>query len=155
MRALRSALAGIHSQGGPAHDVLRSRAEALLARLKGVPVAMLVADNRGRYIDANRAAADLTGYTHRELLHMSVPDLTPGGRTAAFPSLWRAFLARGRMSGRYQVRRKNGRIVVARYFALANVLPGLHVSAMVTPALARRFGPRRSSRSRGARGPAR
>jgi hypothetical protein len=34
------------------------------------------------------------------------------------------------MSGIYQVRKKNGAIVRARYVAVANVLPGVHVSAL-------------------------
>jgi len=67
-------------------------------------------------------------------------DLTPAARLGTGEALWRAFLSRERMSGRYRLRRKNGRIVDARYVAVANVLPGLHVSALATAAIVKRFG---------------
>jgi PAS domain S-box-containing protein len=146
MRDLREAVARLQTEGGDSGQVLRKRAEALIARLGSVPVAMLVADNRGRYVDVNGAAVFLTGYSRAELLRRSVWDLTPTGQQTRGRTLWRAFLARGRMSGQYRLLRKNGRVVAARYVALANVLPGLHVSALATPALVTRFRRRLSRR---------
>ena len=145
IRALRQAIAVVQAEGGTPDRVIRNRAHELLRRLADVPVAMLVADNGGRYVDANAAAAYLTGYPRAELLRLSVWDLTPTGRHGTGKALWRAFLSRQRMSGRYQLRRKSGRIVEARYVAVANVLPGLHVSALATDALVRRFA--RASRA--------
>jgi PAS domain S-box-containing protein len=139
MRDLREAVARIQTEGGDSDQVLRKRAEALIARLGSVPVAMLVADNRGRYVDVNDAAVFLTGYSRAELLRRSVWDLTPAVEQTRGRTLWRAFLARGRMSGQYRLQRKSGRVVSAQYVALANVLPGLHVSALATPALVTRF----------------
>jgi PAS domain S-box-containing protein len=140
IRALRTAIAGIQASGGTPDVENRKRAHELLQRLADVPVAMLVANNQGRYVDANPAAVYLTGYQRRELLRCSVWDLTPASRLGTGEALWRAFLSRGRMAGRYRLRRKSGRIVEARYVAIANVLPGLHVSALATAALVRRFG---------------
>jgi PAS domain S-box-containing protein len=140
IRALRTAIAGIHASGGTQDVENRKRAHELLQRLGDVPVAMLVANNHGRYVDANAAAVYLTGYQRRELLRCSVWDLTPASRVGTGEALWRAFLARGQMAGRYRLRRKSGRIVEARYVAIANVLPGLHVSALATAALVKRFG---------------
>ena len=139
MRDLREAVARIQTEGGDSEQVLRKRAEALIARLGSVPVAMLVADNRGRYVDVNEAAVFLTGYSRAELLRRSVWDLTPTRQQTRGRTLWRAFLARERMSGQYRLQRKSGRVVSARYVALANVLPGLHVSALATPTLVTRF----------------
>ena len=53
MRDLRAAVARIQTEGLDSAQILRKRAEALIARLGTVPVAMLVADNRGRYVDVN------------------------------------------------------------------------------------------------------
>jgi PAS domain-containing protein len=94
MRDLREAVARIQTEGGDSEQVLRKRAETLIARLGSVPVAMLVADNRGRYVDVNDAAVCLTGYSRAELLRRSVWDLTPTGQQTRGRTLWRAFLAR-------------------------------------------------------------
>ena len=140
VRELRQAVARIQAEGGTSDRVTRKRAEALLARLRDLPVAMLVADNRGRFVDVNAAAVFFTGYTRGELLRRAVWDLTPASHQGRGLALWKAFLAREQMSGTYQLRKKNGRVVKARYFAAANVLPGLHVSALATVPLVRRFG---------------
>lgn len=139
MRDLRQAIARIQAEPGPSDRLLRKRAETLIARLGDVPVAMLVADNRGRYVDVNKAAVLLTGYSRAELLRRSVWDLTPVSQQARGAALWRVFLAREEMSGTYSLRRKNGRVVKARYFAATNVLPGLHVSALATGPLIKRL----------------
>lgn len=129
IRQLERALARLTTVAPP-EDVVRERAHALLAHLAGVRIPILIANNRARYVDANAAAADATGYTRRELLRMHLWDLTPIPNRALGSRLWRAFLRRGRMNGRYALRRKDGSIVEADYLALANVLPGVHVSAL-------------------------
>ena len=110
----------------------------VLAQVAGISVAVLIANDHGRYIDANAAAVSLTGYSRAELLKMDFSQLTPDGAGALGPRLWRAFLRRGRMRGIYKLRRKDGAIVRARYVAVANVLPGIHVSALTVPRLNRR-----------------
>jgi len=53
------------------------------------------------------------------------------------------------MRGRYQIRRKDGAVISARYVAIANVLPGIHVSALSTAALIAELAARsRASRRR-------
>src|SRR4029079_9675658 len=91
MRDLREAVARLQTEGGDSGQVLRKRAEALIARLGSVPVAMLVGDNRGRYVDVNDAAVFLTGYRRAELLRRSVWDLTPAPQQTRGRILWRAF----------------------------------------------------------------
>ena len=105
----------------------------VLAQLAGISVAVLIANDHGRYIDANAAAASLTGYSRAELLKMALSGLAPDGVGATGAKLWRAFLKRGRMRGVFTLRRKDGTIVRARYVAVANVLPGIHVSALTVP----------------------
>jgi PAS domain S-box-containing protein len=130
IRGLTRALAEVEVASRRPELTLQRRARAVLRSLRNLPVAILIANDRGRYVDVNRAAAVLTGYTRRELLTCSVWDLTPNMRQPLGQWLWREFLARGRMSGIYLIRRRNGTIVRARYVAVANVLPGVHASAL-------------------------
>jgi PAS domain S-box-containing protein len=137
MRELERALNAIERDTRRPEAEQRKRAETVRSGLAGIPAAVLIANDRGRYIDANRGAALLTGYTRAELLRLTVADLTPPGRGSLFERLWREFLVRGRMSGTYALRCKDGRLIRPRYVAMSNVLPGIHVSALVTIGLAR------------------
>jgi PAS domain S-box-containing protein len=98
----------------PPENVVRTRAEALLADLAKIPIAILIANNRARYVDMNQAATRLTGYSRAQLARMSLWDLTPEPNRTVGARLWRDFLKRGRMSGRYRLRRKDGAIVAVR-----------------------------------------
>ena len=129
MRQLERALARLTTKAAP-EDVTRRRAELVLAHLAGTSIAVLVANDSGRYVDVNAVAPALTGYTRDELLKMAVWDLTPTPRRSLGLRLWRDFLQRGRMRGDYRLCRKNGTVVIARYVAIANVLPGIHISAL-------------------------
>jgi len=91
--------------------------------------AIFVADDDGRYIDANPAACELTGYSSSELMALSVWDLTPAPDVASGRAAWRRFLGEGRAVGEYALRRRDGTIVDVEFRAVANVLPHEHVSA--------------------------
>jgi PAS domain S-box-containing protein len=135
VRSLERALSAIDRDGRPEAE-LRKRAETVREALAGLSAGVLIANDSGRYIDANRGAALLTGYTRAELLRMSVWDLTPRTHRGRGERLWRDFMSRGRMAGMYPIRRKDGRIVRPRYAAASNVLPGVHVSVLATANLA-------------------
>jgi hypothetical protein len=62
---------------------------------------------------------------------MTVWDLTPAPATSEGQTLWQAFIASGTQEGRYVLRRRDGRSVPAQYCAIANVVPGLHISALM------------------------
>ena len=136
MRKLQRALTKIGDKR-TSDATVRSRAEALLAHASDMPVALLIANNSGRYIDVNEHATRLTGYSRAELLRMSVWDLTPVPAAAEGRRMWREFLHAGRMDGKYALRRKDGRAVRADFRAWADILPGVHVSALATAALVR------------------
>jgi PAS domain S-box-containing protein len=143
MAKLARALADLEKQ--PTLDrSIRARAETLLEQAADMPVALLIANNSGRYVDVNEPATRLTGFTHSELLRMSVWDLTPTASAAAGRRMWQEFLRAGRLSGSYTICRKSGGKVRADFRAWANVLPGVHVSALATPTLLR--GPKAPSR---------
>ena len=95
--------------------------------------ALLLADDDGRYLDANPAATRLLGRSRNDLLGASIADVSAGDVAAA--ELWREFLAAGELAGAYTIRRPDGTTVEVEYRATANVRPGVHLSAMrdVTP----------------------
>lgn len=105
----------------------RRRLQALFENTQD---AILLADDRGLYVDANPAACELTGYRREELLERTILDLTPEDHRPAGRDLWRAFLTRGRMEGEYSLTRKDGRAVEVEFRAVAHVLPGLHLSIL-------------------------
>ena len=146
IRELERALSRLTKKNAP-EDIMRQRAEVVLAQVAGVSAAVFVANDHARYVDANASAPMLTGYTRAELLRMHVWDLTPSPLRTVGLRLWRDFLRRGRMRGQYQIRCKDGVVVTARYVAVANVLPGIHVSALTTAALIRELT-RRALQSR-------
>ena len=108
----------------------------MLDAVANVPCAILIANNRGRYVTVNDAAVTLTGYSRAELLRMSVSDLTPAPRADEGQTLWRRFLEDGRMRGIYDIQRKDGSSVRVEFVALANVVEGLHLSALIRPGTA-------------------
>src|SRR3954462_7828761 len=74
-------------------DVVRRRkAETILSGLTAAPGAILIANDRARYVEVNAAATVLTGYTRSELLRMSVWDLTPRPEQTMGMTAWQAFL---------------------------------------------------------------
>lgn len=141
--AVSSAIAAVHAalamiDRTRSADVVRRReAETILVGLAAAPVAVLIANDRARYVEANAAATVLTGYTRSELLRMSVWDLTPAPKQSTGMTAWNAFLQTGVQSGVYPLRRKDGTVVRAKYFATAHVLPSLHLSALATTHLVR------------------
>ena len=92
--------------------------------------AMLLADDDRRYVDANPAACELTGYTRDELVGMRVDDLTPAPDRGAVVERWEAFLAAGRAEGMFDLLRRDGTVVVTDFRAVACVAPGVHLSVM-------------------------
>jgi PAS domain S-box-containing protein len=110
----------------------RSRLVQVLQReLNRLAPATLAADDAGRYLAANAAARALTGFTASELVAMNVDDLTPTRHADDGVELWDDFVADGEQRGEYELRRKDGTTVRVRYWAYANVAPGVHVSVLL------------------------
>jgi PAS domain S-box-containing protein len=98
--------------------------------IDALPVAVLLADDNGRYILTNALASEMTGYSAEELRRLSVWQLTPGTNEHEAETLWRAFRQQRAQSGGYQLLTIEGQVVAAKYAARANVLPGMHVSLL-------------------------
>ncbi|MCB0165132.1 MAG: PAS domain S-box protein [Anaerolineae bacterium] len=93
--------------------------------------AILIADSGAHYVAANPAACKLLEYTEEELLNKSVSDvLAPGVSWDIFQTLWQQFMEVGRQSGEIQLNNKAGQIVEIEYHAVANFLPGRHLSVL-------------------------
>jgi PAS domain S-box-containing protein len=130
--ALRARLAGLvdHARELSTRPGAPSGESILRHLIDHLAVAALVADTDGRYVLANRAASELTGYSNRELCDSSVWDLTPTAMEHSAEILWRAFLQQREQIGDYMLVTKDGRAVRTVYAALAHALPGLHVSLL-------------------------
>ena len=88
---------------------------------------VIVADNRAQILMVNGPAARLIGTSTRDLLKLTVWDITHTAYQADFDVLWREFLRAGRQRGRYGVRHNSGDVVEVSYCAEADVLPGRSV----------------------------
>jgi len=56
---------------------LKTSEEKYRSYLKNAPDGVFIADENGKYIEANHAATRITGFTEKELLNMSISDLLP------------------------------------------------------------------------------
>ena len=97
----------------------------LRALLEEANDAVLVADDSGRYVAANRAAGILFGVAPSEIVGKSVSDFT----LAEFDpnSGWKRAQREGRASGSFVLVRPDGTKRDAEFRALTNVLPGRHL----------------------------
>ncbi len=92
--------------------------------------AMLLADDEGRYVDANPGACAMLGYTREELIGKTGADVMAGLSRDAFLQQWKQFIAQREASGEVQVRRKDGGVVDVEFRAVAGTEPGLHLSVL-------------------------
>jgi PAS domain S-box-containing protein len=113
-----------------ARDALARSERRLQTLFDNASEAIFVADDAARYVDVNPAACALTGYTREELLRMSVWDLAAESARHVGDDMWREFVSAGRMGGQYPLTRKDGGVVVTEFRAVANVLPGQHLSIL-------------------------
>jgi PAS domain-containing protein len=131
---MRHALAYVREQAQPgsaakAHDMAR-HAMADLQRCVGISI--LAADDSGRFIAANDAVCQLTGYAQDELLDLSIWDLSIEQSVARSQRMWRRFLRDGGFDGEYLLRHKTGEMVAVQCLAAAHVFPGMHVATIVS-----------------------
>lgn len=93
--------------------------------------AVLIADDTGRYVDANPAACVLLGVPRELAIGRSLMDfVVPSDGMPDAASAWAMFLAAGEMRGQVRIRRPDGTIRDADFLATANVTPGHHLSVL-------------------------
>lgn len=92
------------------------------------PAPILVADDDGRYIEANQAALELLGVAREELLGRTIADFAEPGYD--FSRNWSTFVREGYLAGGFPLRRPDGEVRLLSYVARTNVAPGVHVSIL-------------------------
>jgi len=107
--------------------------QSLEGLIDTLPFTVLIANDVGSFVMANRLASTLTGYSPSELLKLSVWQITPDVHEREAETLWRAFRQQNEQFGTYRLRRKDGTTVVSEYAAKTNVVRGLHVSILSDP----------------------
>ena len=126
-QASRHRTAGI---GAAAATIDTGRLLTRAAERSGNDITLVLANDAARYVAAAGSARELTGYEPQELVSLSVWDLAPVPEERSVQGLWRSFIESGTQEGRYMLRRRDGAPVEAQYCAVANVVPGLHLSAI-------------------------
>ena len=86
------------------------------------PVLVFVADDEGRYVAVNRQACETLGYSRRDLLGMTVPEVAVAPEA---PELYETMLREGRLEGTTPIRRSDGRLLTFRYWAKAVKVGGV------------------------------
>ena len=109
-----------------AQERLRRGKELLRAIFDGSLDAKLLADDSGRYVDANPAACEVFGLPREQLLGRTLVEFAAPGYDA--DAAYRTFREQGRMRGRFPLLRPDGASRLLDYSAIANVAPGLHLS---------------------------
>lgn len=82
-----------------AEDTLKKNEEKFRKYIENSPDGIFVADARGKYIEINKAACNMTGYSKEELLKMSIPDLIPKEHLKKSLDYFQTLLKTGRSSG--------------------------------------------------------
>jgi PAS domain S-box-containing protein len=90
--------------------------------------AILLADDEGRYIEANPAALELLGFKRDELLSKRLWDIIPMGSEENARSLWTDFLNAGQQEGDFALARADGATIQIEFRAVARIVPGVHLS---------------------------
>lgn len=107
---------------------MRLREQQLRAIFEGTLDAIAIADDQGRYVEANPAACQLFGLPLSEFLGKRITDFIMSDFD--FAEAWQAFLANGQGTGEIRLRRPDGTVRDVEWAAKANFLPGRHLSAL-------------------------
>jgi PAS domain S-box-containing protein len=89
---------------------------------------MLIADDEGRYVEANRAACDLFGLDREALLGREITEFAADAYD--FEEAWAEFRGAGRERETFSLVRADGETRTVEYAATADVLPGEHLSIL-------------------------
>ena len=92
--------------------------------------AILLANNLGEFIDANAAASEMSGYSLEELRSMNLGDVVDNNSDMTHTDDWNTFIAQGKMEGTVALKTKNGELKVLDFRAVADILPGIHLSVL-------------------------
>jgi|GEM_PF-4156772 len=92
--------------------------------------AMIIADDNANYVEVNKAACELLGYSKEEFKGKNVADITPGATIDSVKDLWAQFLQKKEMEGEFPMLTKSGEIKITHFKAVSNFIPGYHLSIL-------------------------
>lgn len=111
-----------------ANRKLSMREQQWQALFDKAPDAILIADDKGHYLDANPVACRLFGTSKPDLLQSSIVNFADPEVNAE--QLWQQFLEHEQMSGIFQVHRPDGTVREVEFSAIAHFMPGRHLSIL-------------------------
>jgi PAS domain S-box-containing protein len=91
--------------------------------------AMMIVDDNRRWLQGNRAAADLLGIDQNEIPGKRMDEFAIGNRGVPQED-WERFLEVGELKGEIDIRRSDGEVRHVEYSARANFMPGRHLSIL-------------------------
>jgi PAS domain S-box-containing protein len=92
--------------------------------------AMIIVDDDGRFVDANRAMAALLGVSRDELIGRRSEDFTPAKNRGRLDELRRALRAKGSLRGDIEIMTPGGVRRSVEFGTTAFFLPGRHLSVL-------------------------
>jgi PAS domain S-box-containing protein len=110
------------------NDSLSKKTKHLQAVIDSARDSIALLNDRAEYVDVNPENQRITGYSKQELLGTPVSDLLVGEMKEIFDSAWKELMDKGTLSGEAELERKDGRIITFEFHAVANILPGIHLS---------------------------
>jgi PAS domain S-box-containing protein len=90
--------------------LLQSEKDKFLSYFLNSPMGLFLADTRGRYIDVNPAACQITGYQEQELKSMTIADLIPEPGRRSASSHFNQLITEGSAEGTMPFISKSGEI---------------------------------------------
>jgi PAS domain S-box-containing protein len=113
-----------------AEEALRESEQHYHALFDQVLDAVVLADDSGRYVDANPAACEIFAMPCDQLIGKRIADFCPPGTGAQVKEAWRDFLQHGEQAGEFVLYRPDGAQRTLEYRAKGNVRPGVHLSVL-------------------------
>jgi PAS domain S-box-containing protein len=115
---------------GPAETRLgRPRERLLEAAADAALDIVLIADDQRRFVDLNRAAAEVLGLPREKIIGRRIEDFFSEAQGKAVPAAWSAFMVEGEQAGFCQLR-SAGAARNFEYRAKAHFKTGFHVSVL-------------------------
>ncbi len=109
-------------------EALHESESRFKAVFQGSLDAMVIADDEGYYVDANPAAEALLGLPMEELIGSHISRFLDTQHN--FQAIWKAFREQRRFASEIRLVRSNGQWVDVESQAVADILPGRHLSVL-------------------------
>ena len=113
-----------------AADAVTAAERQRLAIFREARDAMLITDDERRYVDVNPAACELFGISREQLLGRRIDDICGGGEDVDVDAMWRQFRETRSLDGEFPVRRHDGTSRTVKFRAIADFVPGRHLSIL-------------------------